>query len=126
MNATLSRLTLVAALVIPASLTSALAGCSSSDSGVDDASGKAISNVDIGGDLTVAEGATKQMTATVNYADGTTLDATKSADLVWNIGNADVATISAEGLVTGKSIGSTTVKATYQKTESASHSILVK
>lgn len=102
-----------------------LAGCSSSDT-VDSSSGKTISDLDIGGDLSLDKGKTQQMSATVKYADGTSLDATKVSDLVWNIGNTGVATISKDGVVTGVSVGATTIKATYQGKESASHGLVVK
>ena len=81
---------------------------------------------DIGGDLSLDKGKTQQMSATVKYADGTSLDATKVSDLVWNIGNTGVATISKDGVVTGVSVGATTIKATYQGKESASHGLVVK
>lgn len=102
-----------------------LVACSSDDS-VDTSSGKAISDLDIGGDLAIDNGKTQQMTATVQYADGTTLDATKSSALVWNIGNTGVATISKDGIVTAVSVGATTIKATYQGKESASQALVVK
>ncbi len=99
-------------------------GCSNDDEGVDD-NGKAISDIDIGGDVTIDEGATKQVTATIEYADGTKLDVTNSSDLVWNIGDTGVATISASGLVTGVSKGATTIKATYQGKVNDEHALIV-
>lgn len=101
------------------------AGCSDSDDKVDD-NGKAISDLDIGSDLTLDKGATQQVTATVKYTDGTSADVTTSSDLVWNIGNTDVATISSTGLVTGVEIGATTIKASYQGKESATRALVVK
>jgi len=103
---------------------STLAACG--DDAVDTNSGKAISDLDIGGDRTIDKGQTQQMTATVEYADGTTLNATSSSDLVWNIGNTGVATISKDGVVTAVSVGATTIKATYQGKESSSQALLVK
>lgn len=98
----------------------------SDDSNVDSNSGKAISDLDIGGDLTLDRGKTQQMTATVQYADGTSADVTTSSDLVWNIGNTDIATISRDGVVTGVAIGATTIKATFQSKESDSRALIVK
>lgn len=100
--------------------------CTTETSGVDSANGKAISELDIGADITLNKGSTQQATATVKYADGTSASVTTSSDLVWNVGNADVATISADGVVTGKNVGATTLKATYQGKESASHALIVK
>lgn len=115
------------AFALSATALSGLAACSdSSDTNVDADSGKAISSLDIGGDRTVDVGATEQMTATVKYADGTTKDVTKDGELVWNVGDTGVATVSSDGVVKGVAFGSTSVKATYQKTESTSHTILVK
>lgn len=97
-------------------------GCTTDSSSVDSVNGKAISELDI----TLNKGSTQQATATVKYADGTSAGVTTSSDLVWNVGNADVATISADGLVTGKNVGATSLKATYQGKESASHALIVK
>lgn len=117
------RFALVLALAVPAA---ALTACSSDDAdAVDQDNGKAISDLDIGGDITIDEGAEKQMTATVEYADGTTKDVTKDADLTWNIGNASVATISAEGVIRGVSKGTTTVKASYQGRETSDKALIV-
>lgn len=119
----LARIALFASLLVPT--TAAVIGCSDDADAVDSKNGKAISDVDIGGDLTISKGETKQMSATVEYADGTKLDVTTSSDLVWNVGNTDVATVD-KGVVTGVGIGTTNVKATYQNKESDSHTIIVK
>ncbi len=100
-----------------------VAGCGSDN--VDSVTGKTISDLDIGGDLTLDKGKTQQMTATVKYADGTSVNVTTNADLVWNVGNTGVATISKEGIVTGVGVGATTIKATYQGKESASRALIV-
>ncbi len=99
-------------------------GCSS-DTETDAANGKTISDLDIGGDVTLDKGKTQQMTATVKYADGTSTNVTTSSDLVWNIGNTDVATISKDGVVTGQGTGATTIKATYQGKSTADHTLIV-
>jgi len=122
MKSIFARLCFAAALLVPAA---AVTGCNDDDN-VDESSGKAISDLDIGGDLTLDKGATQQMTATVKYADGTSSVVTTNDDLVWNIGNTDVATINDEGVVTGVEIGATTIKATYQGRESASRALVVK
>lgn len=118
-----ARLLVASALVLPA--TFATAACSDTTT-VDSESGKAISDVDIGADFALNRGETQQATATVAYADGTKSDVTKSSDLVWNIGNTDVATISADGMVTAKNLGATTIKAIYQGKESTSKALVVK
>jgi len=100
-------------------------GCAH-DNAVDSSSGRAISDLDIGGDLTLDRGSSQQMTATVKYADGNSRSVSNSKDLIWNIGNTNVATINKEGVVTGVSVGATTVKATYQGRESASRALIVK
>jgi len=122
MNSFFSKLFVASALVIGAASATA---CSDSNA-VDSNTGKAISDLDIGGDITLDKGKTQQMTATVEYADGTTSSATTSSDLVWNIGNTGVATISKDGVVTGVAVGATTIKATYQGKESASKALIVK
>ncbi|MBX3214114.1 MAG: Ig-like domain-containing protein [Labilithrix sp.] len=114
------RLALAVSLLLPAAV---VAACG--DDNVDSNNGKAISDLDIGGDITVDKGQTKQLSATVKYADGTSNVVTTSSDLVWNIGNTDVATVQ-DGVVTGVEIGTTNVKAIYQGKESASHLIIVK
>ena len=121
MKSVIDSLMLLAALSVPFV---AATGCSSDD-GVDSANGKTISDLDIGSDLTLDKGKTQQVTATVKYADGTSANVTSNSDLVWNIGDTGVATISKDGLVTGVSNGATTIKATYQGKESASHALIV-
>ncbi len=120
MNA-FARFTLLAALALPVSL--AVGGCSSSTT-VDN-NGKAISSLDIGGSITLDKGKTQQVSATVKYADGTTSVVTTNSDLVWNVGNTDVATISKDGVVTAVNVGATTLKATYQGKESDSQPLIV-
>lgn len=121
MKSIVTRLAILTALGLSAVVT---AGCS--DDNVDSNNNKTISDLDIGSDLSMDKGTTKQVTATLKYADGTTLDVTRNSDLKWNIGNTDVATISASGLVTGVAVGATTIKATYQGKESTSHALIVK
>jgi len=124
MNVHYARFFVAASFALATSF--ATVACSDTATAVDTSTGKAISDVDIGADLTLDRGTTQQATARVEYADGTAADVTKSEDLVWNIGNTDVATISAEGVVTAKSVGATTIKATYQGKESASKALIVK
>jgi hypothetical protein len=117
-----SRFTLLASLALPVSF--AAGGCSSTTTV--DSNGKAISSLDIGGSITLDKGKTQQVSATVKYADGTTAVVTTSSDLVWNVGNTDVATISKDGTVTGVNVGATTLKAIYQGKESDSQPLIVK
>ena len=122
MRTFLPRFLMVSALALPVLGTAAC----SDDSTTDASNGKAISDLDIGADLTLDKGKTQQVTATVEYADGTSANVTTSSDLVWNIGDTGVATISKDGVVTGVSTGATTIKATYQGRESSSHALVVK
>lgn len=122
MNSFFSQLLIASSLVVGAA---SAAACSDSNT-VDTTTGKAISDLDIGGDITLDKGKTQQMTATIEYADGTTSNATTNSDLVWNIGNTGVATISKDGVVTGIAVGATTIKATYQGKESSSQALIVK
>lgn len=103
-----------------------MTSCSSDDDNVDSVNGKAISDLDIGGDIALDSGKSQQMQATLEYADGTSRDVTRSDDLVWNIGNTNVATISRDGVVTGVAIGATTIKATYQHQQSDSQALIIK
>jgi hypothetical protein len=61
---------------------------------------------------TVTAGGTVQLKATANYSDGTTADVTSSS--AWTSSNTSIATVSATGVVQGKSDGAATVTATYQ------------
>lgn len=122
MRSFLSRFVVTSALALPLL---GVAACSD-DNTTDSSNGKAISDLDIGADLTLDKGKTQQVTATVEYADGTSTNVTTSSDLVWNIGDTGVATISKDGVVTGVSTGATTIKATYQGRESSSHALVVK
>lgn len=56
--------------------------------------------------------ATYQLTATAQYSDGSTADVTGTA--AWASSDAQVATVSAAGLVTGHASGSVEIRATYQ------------
>ena|SRR5688572_33244652 len=128
MKTNLATALLARALVFAAvaAVAASVPACSSDATNVDTASGKTISDLDIGGDLTLDKGKSQQMSATVKYADGTSSDVTRNGDLVWNIGNTNVATISGDGMVTGVDFGATTIKTTYQGKESASRSLVVK
>jgi trimeric autotransporter adhesin len=111
---------LFASMLLPVTM---FAGACSSTTTVDN-NGKAISDLDIGGSITLDKGKTQQLSATVKYADGTTANVTTS--VVWNVGDTDVATVSSGGLVTGVKVGATTIKATYQGKESASQPLIIK
>ncbi|HVI09275.1 MAG TPA: Ig-like domain-containing protein [Candidatus Binatia bacterium] len=70
---------------------------------------------------TVAVGATVQLTATAAYSDGTNSNVSSSA--TWSSSSAS-ATVSASGLVSGVSVGSTTITAAYSG-QSATASLTV-
>ena len=99
--------------------------CGSSSSGVDADNGKAISGIDIGGDVTLDKGAAQQETATVDYADGTKKDITSDDEAVWNVGDTSIATITKTGLINGVGTGATTVSITYQGKESDKKALVV-
>jgi hypothetical protein len=122
MNSLLSKLALATTLALAAALTVA---CGDDDNAVDVTNAKAISDLDIGGDITIDKGESKQLTATVKYADGTSADVTSSPDLVWNIDDTDIATITKTGMITGTGVGATKIKATYQGKTSADHALIV-
>lgn len=58
--------------------------------------------------VTVTAGATSQLGASVTSANGTSL----SRPVTWSSGSAAIATVSASGLVTGVTVGATTITAT--------------
>ena len=104
MKRSLSSSTLTA--LVAAAAIAALCGtaaCSGDDddgaaTSIDPTNGKAISDLDIGGDRTLGKGDSEQATATVRYADGTNADVTTNPALVWNVDNTSVATISRAGV----------------------------
>lgn len=60
---------------------------------------------------TIAAGMTQQFTATGTLSNGTTRDVTSL--VAWSSSNAGIATISAEGIASAISIGTTTISATF-------------
>ncbi|MBI1822958.1 MAG: Ig-like domain-containing protein, partial [Nitrospirae bacterium] len=58
----------------------------------------------------IPNGVTKQFTASGTYSDGTTKDITST--VVWISGTTSVATVNSSGLVTGVSVGTSTITAT--------------
>lgn len=120
MKSLVSKLMMVAVLATPVC---GVAGCNSDDGGTD-ATGKTISDLDIGSDRTLDKGQTEQATATVEYADGTNANVTRQ--VVWNTSNAGVATISANGVVTAVSTGTASLKASYNGTSSADRTVIVR
>ena len=72
-------------------------------------------SVSITGAATLTDAAeTSQLTATATLADGATLDVTSSA--TWVSSNSEVATVSADGLVTAVGAGTATISASYHET----------
>jgi uncharacterized protein YjdB len=84
----------------------ALMGCSSSPS-------TSVMSVAVTGP-TLEVGATSQFRATATLSDGTKQDVTSAS--TWTSSNTAVATVTAAGIVTALTIGSTTITATYQGT----------
>jgi hypothetical protein len=71
-----------------------------------------ITSVSIGGDTsTLAEGASRQLTAIANYSDGSTSTVTSQA--TWSTSDATVATVSGTGLVTAVRTGNVDVTAAF-------------
>lgn len=121
MKSYLSKLALATTLAIVPLLSIA---CGDDDA-VDTANGRTISDLDIGGDITIDKGESKQLRATVKYADGTSADVTSSSDLVWNVADTGIATVSKTGMITGTGAGATKISATYQGKTSADHALVV-
>src|SRR5690242_18844324 len=71
-----------------------------------------VSSVSVAGSASVALGFAQQFVATANFSDGTKRDVSSSA--TWTTADANIATVSGAGLVTGKTGGSTTITATFQ------------
>ncbi len=61
--------------------------------------------------VSIAAGATQQMTATETLSDGTTQDV--SSSVTWTVVDTSIATVSPTGLATGIAAGATQVQATY-------------
>jgi uncharacterized protein YjdB len=105
----------IKASILCASLFMALAasaGCGSTNDITYD--GKAVSGVTVGPSTDVmSTGSKKQFTATLEYADGTSLDVTTNRSTLWNTSNASVATVSSTGLVTALSVGPVEITAEF-------------
>lgn len=68
--------------------------------------------VRVDGSASVAEGGTVQLRALASYSDGSSRDV--SAQATWSSSRPSVASVSATGLVTAATLGTTDVSATYQ------------
>jgi trimeric autotransporter adhesin len=103
------------ASILCASLFMALAasaGCGSTSDVTND--GKAVSALTVGPSTdTLTTGSTKQFSATLEYADGTSLDVTSNRDTIWNTSDASVATVSSAGLVTAVKVGPVEITAEF-------------
>jgi uncharacterized protein YjdB len=103
------------ASILCASLFMALAagtGCGSTSDVTND--GKAVSGVTVGPSTdTMSTGSMKQFTATLEYADGTSLDVTSNSSTVWNTSNTSVATVSSTGMVTAVAVGTVEITAEF-------------
>jgi hypothetical protein len=60
-----------------------------------------------------AQGEQSPVVVLAKFADGAILDATRSSNIAFSTANASIATVAANGIVTGLSAGNTTVTATY-------------
>jgi uncharacterized protein YjdB len=90
----------------------ASAGCGSTN----DVSyeGKAVSGVTVGPSTdSISTGSTKQLSATLEFADGTSLDVTNNGGTLWNTSDASVATVSSAGLVTALKAGPIEITAEF-------------
>ena len=72
--------------------------------------------VQVAPDVCVSQGKTMQMTATAFDANNVAIPGLTAGNFSWGIGNTTVGTIDANGLVTGKQPGSTTVVAALAQT----------
>jgi hypothetical protein len=71
-----------------------------------------VASVEITGDLTVAEGATSQLSAMATMSDGTKQNVTNQA--TWTSTAPTVASVSATGLLTSRTTGTADISAAYQ------------
>lgn len=103
------------ALLVAGALTGAACNSSSSSTATPTApsSGPAtLAGIITSGTQRLTEaGATAQYTATATFSDGTSQDVTRSA--TWNSSASNVATVSAQGLVTARTSGLTIISAVY-------------
>ena len=99
---------------------SASFGCGSTSDVVDD--GKAVTDVEISPDQDgLTKGSKLQFTAMVSYADGTSKDVTRDSSTVWNTSDADIATVSKDGLVTAVDEGLVVITADYKGEKGDEH-----
>jgi len=91
-----------------------VSGCSGNDvlAPVTQPNSPTLISITVAGSLSLLSGQTSQMSATANYAKGTTQNITSQA--TWSSANPAVATVSATGLVTGVSAGIAEIRAAYQ------------
>jgi len=109
--------------LLAASMLTALSasfGCGSTSDVVDN--GVAVTDVEISPDNEgMTKGLTLQFTATVKYADGTSKNVTKDASIIWNTSDADIATVTKEGLVTAVDEGLVVISADYKGEKADEH-----
>ena len=110
MKSLFSKLMILSFLAVPAF---ASAGCSNDDGGTDSTTGKTISDLTINGDSTIDANESKQLTATLKYADGTTLDVTQDTHALWNTSDPDLLEVTPTGMMTGKKVGAAKISVTY-------------
>ena len=110
MKSLFSKLMVLSCLAVPAFLS---AGCSNDDGGTDTSTGKTISGLTINGDNTIDANESKQLTATLKYADGSTLDVTQDSHVLWNTSDADLLEVSTTGMMTGKKVGAAKISISY-------------
>jgi uncharacterized protein YjdB len=105
----------ITASILCASLFMALAagaGCGSTTNVTDN--GKAVAGVTVGpSTTTMSAGSTKQFTAMLEYADGTSRDVTTERSTIWNTSNPSVATVSTTGMVTAVKLGTVEITAEF-------------
>lgn len=91
------------------------AGCSKSPTSPSGNNGggntATVTSVTIGGDVTISEGATSQLTATATMSDGTTQTVTGQA--TWRSSNTAVATVSVTGLLSSLIPGTSDISAVF-------------
>jgi hypothetical protein len=100
--------------VVAMALAAFAIGCSKSPTGPSETSGGGsvtVTQITLGGDLSLPEGNTSQLTATASKSDGTTQDVTSQA--IWRSSDLAVATVSETGLLSSTKEGTTNITAAF-------------
>jgi hypothetical protein len=100
--------------MVAVALAAVAIGCSKSPTAPSETAGGTsftVIQVTLGGNLSLPEGGTSQLTASASKSDGTTQDVTSQA--TWNSSDPTVATVSAAGLLSSLREGATSITAAF-------------